>query len=59
VVDDRIDRRRAAADPSDATPELARLMEQAFQPWPEATDLLTTASLAATLDRATRLVNFS
>jgi aminoglycoside phosphotransferase family enzyme/predicted kinase len=56
VVDDRIERRRETADPSDATPELARLMERTFEVWPEATELSTVASLPVTLDRATRLV---
>jgi aminoglycoside phosphotransferase family enzyme/predicted kinase len=57
VVDDRLVRRRGGVDPSDATPEVARLMERAFEPWPEATQLPTTASVPVTMDGAIRLVN--
>ena len=55
VADDRI-QRRESTDPSDATPELARLMERAFDAWPEASELSTTASLPVTLDQAASLV---
>jgi predicted kinase len=57
IVDARIGHRGAGDDPSDATtPELARLMEQAFETWPEAEELRTTRSAAEVLERATGLV---
>jgi predicted kinase len=48
VVDARLGGRRRC----DAPPEIARLMEREFQPWPEAVPLLTTATVDQTVDRA-------
>lgn len=56
LVDARIERRRVTEDPSDATPEVARRIELAFEPWPEATELNTNASLPVTLQEAVDLV---
>lgn len=44
-------RRRAAAgrDPSEATPEVADWMAAVFEPWPDATDIVTTGAPAAAL----------
>jgi uncharacterized protein len=52
VVDERIRRRAAGPDPSDATVEIARLMEREFEPWPEAAPLPTTGTVDVTLLRA-------
>lgn len=54
LVDERIRDRRHRADPSDATPEIARLMEQEFPSWPEATPIDTTAPLEQTVEQALR-----
>ena len=56
VVDDRIARRRATSDASDATSELARRMEQEFQPWPEAVELSTRPSPPETVRRGLELI---
>ena len=45
-------RQRPASDPSDATPEVAATMAREVLPWPEAWDIDTTTSIAASVDRA-------
>jgi aminoglycoside phosphotransferase family enzyme/predicted kinase len=49
VVDARLAARWTTRDPSDATPEIARLMEKEFQSWPEAARLSTLGTVAETL----------
>jgi hypothetical protein len=56
VVDARLTARRTAHDPSDATPEIARLMEKEFQSWPEAERLSTTGTVDQAVQDAVRLL---
>jgi uncharacterized protein len=50
VVDARAAARRTTHDASDATPEIARLMEKEFQSWPEAVRLSTLGTVDETLE---------
>jgi predicted kinase len=47
-------RRRAGADPSDATVAIAERMRKAAAPWPEAVTLDTTAPVEVTVAEALR-----
>ncbi|HET8620350.1 MAG TPA: AAA family ATPase [Acidimicrobiales bacterium] len=49
-------RRRAAADASDATPAVAEAMRRDAEPWPESTAVLTTGAPADTLAAARAVV---
>ncbi len=55
VVDARLTARRTSGDPSDTTPEIARLMENEFQSWPEAALLSTTETVVQAVQDAVRL----
>jgi uncharacterized protein len=52
VAAERIRARRGSADPSDADPGIARHLATAFEPWPEAAVLETTAPLTDTVATA-------
>jgi uncharacterized protein len=55
VIDARLAARRTTHAPSDHTPEITRLMEKEFQPWPQASRLSTLGTIGQTLLEAVRL----
>jgi aminoglycoside phosphotransferase family enzyme/predicted kinase len=56
VVADRIARRAGTGDPSDATAEIAALVEAEFDAWPDAVEVPTTVPVPEAADRALRVV---